>query len=75
MSDGASLKQRIRGGDIVIGVSAPLNTNKSQLEDILGKDSYDFLALDSQHSPYNEEKVGRLLRAGRGVGYPRPVSN
>ena len=57
MSDGASLKQRIRGGDIVIGVSAPLNTNKSQLEDILGKDSYDFLALDSQHSPYNEEKL------------------
>lgn len=70
MSDGASLKQRIRGGDIVIGVSAPLNTNKSQLEDILGKDSYDFLALDSQHSPYNEEKLVDYCGLAAELGIP-----
>jgi 2-keto-3-deoxy-L-rhamnonate aldolase RhmA len=27
------------------------------MEDILGKDSYDFITLDSQHSAYNEEKL------------------
>ena len=53
MSDGASLKQRIRSGELVIGVSAPFNATKSQLEEILSKDSYDFLSVDSQHSPYN----------------------
>ena len=38
MSQGASLKERIRRGDIVIGVSAPVNAGRGQLEDILGKD-------------------------------------
>ena len=68
MADGASLKERIRRGDIVIGVSAPFNADKSQLEGILGKDSYDFLSVDSQHSPYNEERVVEICRAGGGAG-------
>ena len=46
------LKERIRSGDILIGVSAPPNATKSQMEDILGKDDYAFINTDSQHSPY-----------------------
>ena len=75
MSEGASLKERIRRGDIVIGVSAPFDANKSQLEEILSKDSYDFLSVDSQHSPYNEERVVGDLRAGGRAGRPGPVSD
>ena len=51
------LKERIRNGDILIGVSAPPNATKSQMEDILGKDDYAFINTDSQHSPYNEDTL------------------
>ena len=70
MSDSESLKQRIRRGDIVIGVSAPFNASKSQIEDILSKDSYDFLAVDSQHSPYNEERVVEICGLAAELGIP-----
>ncbi|MCZ0940718.1 MAG: hypothetical protein OXJ55_18885, partial [Caldilineaceae bacterium] len=70
MSDGASLKQRIRSGELVIGVSAPFNATKSQLEEILSKDSYDFLSVDSQHSPYNEERVVEICGMAAELGVP-----
>ncbi len=70
MSDSESLKQRIRRGDIVIGVSAPVSADKSQLEDILGKDSYSFLSVDSQHAPYNEEKLVEFCAVAAELGVP-----
>ena len=70
MSDGESLKQRIRSGKIVIGVSAPFDADKSQLEDILSKDNYDFLSVDSQHSPYNEERVVEICGLAAELGIP-----
>lgn len=70
MSEGASLKERIRRGDIVIGVSAPVNASRGQLEEILGKDSYDFLAVDSQHSPYNEERLVAFCGLAAELGVP-----
>ncbi len=70
MSDSESLKQRIRRGDIVIGVSAPVSAGKSQLEDILGKDSYSFLSVDSQHAPYNEEKLVEFCGVSAELGIP-----
>lgn len=47
-------------GETVVGVSAPIDSTRSQLEDILSKNSYSFLTLDSQHSPYNGEKLVSL---------------
>ncbi len=64
------LKQRIRRGDIIIGVSAPLDSSRSQLEDILGKDSYDFVSVDSQHSPYNEDKLVAFCGTAEDLGMP-----
>ena len=57
MANSTDMKQRIRDGEILIGVSAPVNATKSQMEDILGKDDYAFINTDSQHSPYNEETL------------------
>ncbi|MFQ6030466.1 MAG: aldolase/citrate lyase family protein [Dehalococcoidia bacterium] len=65
-----SLKQRIRRGETVIGVSVPIDADRSQMEDILGKDSYDFLTLDSQHSPYDEEKLVRYCSLAEDLGIP-----
>jgi 2-keto-3-deoxy-L-rhamnonate aldolase RhmA len=52
-----SLKQRIRKGEILIGVSTPINISKSRLEDILSKDQYAYVSVDSQHAPLNEESL------------------
>ena len=57
MSSAESLKQRVNNGDIILGVSAPINASKSDLENILSKDAYDFIGTDSQHSAFNEERL------------------
>ena len=70
MPDEKSLKQRIRGGEIVVGVSASLDTTRSQLEDILGKDSYGFVAVDSQHSPFSESRLVEFCATAEDLGIP-----
>ncbi|MCB0086919.1 MAG: hypothetical protein KDE54_03330, partial [Caldilineaceae bacterium] len=52
-----SFKERIHGGDILIGVSAPMTASRSRLEEILGQDDYAFVSTDSQHSAFNEERL------------------
>ncbi|MCI0439152.1 MAG: aldolase/citrate lyase family protein [Chloroflexi bacterium] len=70
MPDAKSLKQRIRSGEILIGVSAPLNATKGQLEDILSKDDYAFVTTDSQHSPFNEERLVEFCGLCGELGMP-----
>lgn len=57
MSNEQALKQRIRKGEKLIGVSVPVTATRAQLEDILGKDDYAFVSVDSQHSPYSEPQL------------------
>lgn len=47
-----------------------MDSTRVQLEDILSKDSYDFLTLDSQHSPYNEEKLASYCTLAEDLGMP-----
>ena len=70
MPDNDSLKQRIRAGEVVVGVSAPLDSDRSRLESILSKDTYSFLTVDSQHSPYNEEKLVAFCSTAQDLGMP-----
>ena len=65
-----SLKQRIHAGELVVGVSASLDTDQPTLENILSKDNYSFITIDSQHSPYNEEKLVSFCRMSQGLGVP-----
>ena len=51
-------------------MSAPLDSTRPQLENILSKDSYDFLTLDSQHTPYNEEKLASYCTLAEDLGMP-----
>jgi 2-keto-3-deoxy-L-rhamnonate aldolase RhmA len=53
----SDLKERIRRGDQIVGVSAPMTSTKAQLETTLGADDYDFISVDTQHSPFNEERL------------------
>lgn len=51
------LKQRIRDGELLIGVSVPITATRAQLEDILSRDDYAYVSVDSQHGPYHEERL------------------
>lgn len=57
MAMGFELKQKIASGDLVIGVSAPITSSKSRLEEILGADDYGYISIDSQHSPWSEAEL------------------
>jgi len=70
MSEQKSLKQRIHQGDVIVGVSVPLHIDRSRLEHILSQDAYDFVAFDSQHSPYNEEQLVAFCALAEDVGIP-----
>ena len=66
MPNNDSLKHRIHAGEVVVGVSASLDSDRSHLEAILSKDTYSFLTIDSQHSPYNEEKLVAFCATAQG---------
>jgi 2-keto-3-deoxy-L-rhamnonate aldolase RhmA len=70
MPEQESLKQRIHNGDIVVGVSVPLQIDRRRLEYILGQDAYEFVAVDSQHSPYHEERLVACCAMAEDVGIP-----
>ena len=70
MANDTTLKERIRRGDIVIGVNVAMTSTKAQLEDILGKDDYSFIAVDSQHSPFAEHQLVELCATAAEVGIP-----
>ena len=70
MGNDTPLKERIRRGDVVIGVSTPMTATKSQLEDILGKDDYGFVMTDSQHSPFSEHQMVDFCNMADEVGIP-----
>ncbi len=70
MSEQASLKQRIHRGDIIVGVSVPMQIERSRLEDILSRDTYGFVTVDSQHSAYNEEQLVAFCALAEAVEIP-----
>lgn len=65
-----NLKQRIRDGDQVLGVSVPINPDRDRLERILSKDNYDFVSVDSQHSAYNEDTLAQFCGMASDIGIP-----
>ena len=57
MTDQASLKQRIHGGEMINIGTALTSASKSELTDILSEDSYDLIFTDAQHSAFSEEQL------------------
>ena len=54
------LKQRFRTKEQVLGLTIPANVERDQLEQLLQRGPYDFVMVDSQHSPFNEERLVSL---------------
>ncbi len=55
--EAVGLKKKIRDGAQVVGVSAPVDATRERLRAILDRGPYDYVAIDSQHTPFNEERV------------------
>ena len=66
----ASLKQRVHNGEAINIGGASLDTSKGQLEDILSKDTYDLIGVDSQHSAFDEDKLVRFCAIAEDLGVP-----
>ena len=52
-----NLKKRIQDGDYVYGASVSMSIDRDSLAERIDKGSYDFVAVDSQHSPYSEDRL------------------
>lgn len=68
MTSDRNLKQRIRAGEQIVGVSVPMTIERGPLEDILSKDTYDYISVDSQHSPFNEYNLVALCAIAEDIG-------
>lgn len=55
--DAVGIKKKIRNGEWVLGVGIPATTTRENLVKILDLDDYDFVSVDSQHSPLSEERL------------------
>ena len=68
MPNNPPLKQRIRNGELTIGVSVPIMATRNRLEEILGKDEYAYVSVDSQHSAFNEERLVEFCAMAEELG-------
>lgn len=51
------LKKRYRDGERLLGVGMPMTTGKDRFDQILSSEDYDFVTVDGQHAPLNEETL------------------
>ena len=66
----ASLKERIRRGEDVLGVSVSMNVEKDRLAAIIESGPYDYVWVDAQHSPFNEERLVEFCQMASAMGVP-----
>jgi 2-keto-3-deoxy-L-rhamnonate aldolase RhmA len=52
-----SLKKRINRGETIIGITVPASADKDQLQALFDTHPYDYVWVDGQHSPFNEERL------------------
>ena len=64
----ASLKKRIHDGETVIGASVPVGLDRSSLESVLESGPYQFVSVDSQHAPYNEDRLVSFCKMAAELG-------
>ena len=52
-----SLKDKINKGEICVGAVTSVDIGRDELKKIVETGEYDYLSIDSQHAPFNEEKI------------------
>lgn len=65
-----SLKQRIRNGEVVIGASVPMDADRDRVQAVVESGPYDYVSIDSQHAPYNEDRLFAFCEMAQELGVP-----
>lgn len=66
----ANLKQRIQNGELIYGANASMDTTPEALRAKVESHGYDFVAVDSQHAPYNEDRLVAFCNMANELGIP-----
>ena len=62
------LKRKIHSGESILGVSVPMTLTKDELESVMDRGVYDFVSVDGQHSPYNEDRLAAFCANAAELG-------
>jgi 2-keto-3-deoxy-L-rhamnonate aldolase RhmA len=65
-----NLRARIAAGDEVVALRGDIDSSKEQLAAAWGGGTYDFIWLDSQHSPYSDHRLVAYTAAAEELGIP-----
>lgn len=65
-----SLKQRIRGGDVITALRVPITTGRAELEAALARGAYDHLYVDGQHTAFSDDQLVAFCALAEELGYP-----
>jgi 2-keto-3-deoxy-L-rhamnonate aldolase RhmA len=65
-----TLKTRIRSGKTVVGASVRMWSTQSDIDNVMLAYAYDYLAVDAQHSPFNEENLVNVCKIAGDMGIP-----
>ena len=68
MTEGKTLRQRFREGEVLVALRGSLDTTKSQLADIWATDRYDYIWIDGQHTAFSEEALVAYCIAAEELG-------
>lgn len=68
MSDSMTLRQRMAAGEILVALRGSITTSKSELADIWSTGRYDYIWIDSQHTPFDEHQFVEYCGAAAELG-------
>ena len=63
MAQKKTLRQRMRDGEVLTALRGSLTTTKEELADIWATGEFDYIWIDSQHTPFSEEQLVAYCRA------------
>ncbi len=68
MNDVKTLRQRIVEGEVLVAMRGSLTTSKDELAELWSTGRYDYVWIDSQHTPYSDELLARYCAAAEELG-------
>ena len=65
---GEGLRQRVRGGEVVLGAFIKIASH--QVSEVLGRAALDFAIIDAEHAPFDLLSLDRTVLGGLATGLP-----
>ena len=62
MAQKKTLRQRMQDGEVLTALRGSLTTTKEELADIWSTGEFDYIWIDSQHTPFSEEQLVAYCR-------------